>query len=238
MSLPKINVPEYSLVVPSTNEEIKFRPFLVKEEKLLLIAQETSDEQALYNAIKNLIKHCCFEKIDIDKLPLFDVEYIFLQIRAKSVSEIAEVKVICPDDGETEVEVKVDLTEIQVHMDEKHNTKIELTDNIGIVMSYPNLASILLKKKVQDKEESAADQMFSMIQDCMNQIWQGEETFEAMDYTDKEKKDFIENLNHNQFEKIQQFFETMPTVKHEVEVTNPKTQVVSKIELEGMNSFF
>ena len=238
MTLPKINVPEYSLVVPSTNEEIKFRPFLVKEEKLLLIAQETSDEQALYNAIKNLIKNCCFEKIDIDKLPLFDVEYIFLQIRAKSVGEIAEIKVICPDDGETEVEVKVDLTKIQVHMDEKHNTKIELTDNIGIVMSYPNLASILLKKKVQDKEESAADQMFSMIQDCMNQIWQGEETFEAMDYTDKEKKDFIENLNHNQFEKIQQFFETMPTVKHEVEVTNPNTKVVSKVELEGMNSFF
>ena len=238
MTLPKINVPEYSLVVPSTNEEIKFRPFLVKEEKLLLIAQETSDEQALYNAIKNLIKNCCFEKIDIDKLPLFDVEYIFLQIRAKSVSEIADVKVICPDDGETEVEVKVDLTKIQVHMDEKHNTKIELTDDIGVVMAYPNLASILLKKKVQDKEESAADQMFSMIQDCMNQIWQGEETFEAMDYTDKEKKDFIENLNHNQFEKIQQFFETMPTVKHEVEVTNPNTKVVSKVELEGMNSFF
>ena len=238
MSLPKINVPEYSLVVPSTNEEIKFRPFLVKEEKLLLMAQETGDEQSLYNAIANLIKNCCFEKIDIDKLPLFDVEYIFLQIRAKSVGEIAEIKVICPDDGETEVEVKVDLTEIQVHMDEKHNTKIELTDNIGIVMSYPNLASILLKKKVQDKEESAADQMFSMIQDCMNQIWQGEETFEAMDYTDKEKKDFIENLNHNQFEKIQQFFETMPTVKHEVEVTNPNTKVVSKVELEGMNSFF
>jgi len=238
MSLPKINVPEYSLVVPSTNEEIKFRPFLVKEEKLLLIAQETSDEKALYNAIKNLIKNCCFEKVDIDVLPLFDIEYIFIQIRAKSVDEVAEVMVICPDDGETEVEVKVDLTEIQVHMDEKHNTKIELTDNIGIVMSYPNLASILLKKKVQDKEESAADQMFSMIQDCMNQIWQGEETFEAMDYTDKEKKDFIENLNHNQFEKIQQFFETMPTVKHEVEVTNPNTKVVSKVELEGMNSFF
>ena len=238
MSLPKINVPEYSLVVPSTDEEIKFRPFLVKEEKLLLIAQETSDEKALYNAIKNLIKNCCFEKIDIDKLPLFDVEYIFLQIRAKSVGEIAEIKVICPDDGETEVEVKVDLTEIQVHMDEKHNTKIELTDNIGIVMSYPNLASILLKKKVQDKEESASEQMFSMIQDCMLLIWKGEETFDAIDYTDKDKRDFLDSLNHNQFEKIQQFFETMPTVKHEVEVTNPNTKVVSKVELEGMNSFF
>ena len=238
MSLPKINVPEYTLVVPSTDEEIKFRPFLVKEEKLLLIAQETSDEQSLYNAIANLIKNCCFEKIDIDKLPLFDIEYIFLQIRAKSVSEIADVKVICPDDGETEVEVKINLTQIEVHMGEKHDAKIQLTDDIGIVMSYPNLASILLKKKVQDKEESASEQMFGMIQDCMLQIWQGEETFAATDYTDNDKREFLDSLNHNQFEKIQQFFETMPTVKHEVEVTNPKTQVVSKIEIEGMNSFF
>ena len=156
MSLPKINVPEYSLVVPSTNEEIKFRPFLVKEEKLLLMAQETSDEQSLYNAIANLIKNCCFDKIDIDKLPLFDVEYIFLQIRAKSVSEIADVKVICPDDGETEIDIKVDLTQIQVQMSENHDAKIQLTDDIGVVMSYPNLASILLNKKVQDEEESAS----------------------------------------------------------------------------------
>jgi hypothetical protein len=123
-------------------------------------------------------------------------------------------------------------------MNEKHDAKIQLTDDIGIVMSYPNLASILLKKKVQDKEESASEQMFSMIQDCMLLIWKGEETFDAIDYTDKDKRDFLDSLNHNQFEKIQQFFETMPTVKHEVEVTNPKTQVVSKIEIEGMNSFF
>ena len=237
MTLPKINVPEYTLVVPSTDEEIKFRPFLVKEEKLLLIAQETSDEQSLYNAIANLIKNCCFEKIDIDKLPLFDVEYIFLQIRAKSVDEVATVKLICPDDGETEVEVKVNLTEVQVHMSEKHNFKIPLTDDIGIEMAYPNLASVLLTSE-QDVEQSRSDKMFQMIQDCMLQIWQGEETFDATDYTDKDKKDFLESLNHKQFEKVSQFFETMPTVKHEVEITNPKTQVVSKVELEGMNSFF
>ena len=237
MTLPKINVPEYTLVVPSTDEEIKFRPFLVKEEKLLLIAQETGDEKALYLAIKNLINNCCFEKIDVDKLPLFDIEYIFLQIRAKSVDEVATVKLICPDDGETEVEVKVNLTEVQVHMSEKHNFKIPLTDDIGIEMAYPNLASILLTSE-QNVEQSASDKMFQMIQDCMLQIWQGEETFDATDYTDKDKKDFLESLNHKQFEKVSQFFETMPTVKHEVEITNPKTQVVSKVELEGMNSFF
>ena len=237
MTLPKINVPEYTLVIPSTDEEIKFRPFLVKEEKLLLIAQETGDEKALYLAIKNLINNCCFEKIDVDKLPLFDIEYIFLQIRAKSVDEVATVKLICPDDGETEVEVKVNLTEVQVHMSEKHNFKIPLTDDIGIEMAYPNLASILLTSE-QNVEQSASDKMFQMIQDCMLQIWQGEETFDATDYTDKDKKDFLESLNHKQFEKVSQFFETMPTVKHEMEVTNPNTKVVSKIEVEGMNSFF
>ena len=235
MTLPKINVPEYSLVVPSTDEEIKFRPFLVKEEKLLLMAQETGDEQALYNAIKNLIQNCCFEKIDTDALPLFDIEYIFLNIRAKSVDEVADVMVICPDDGETEVSVKVDLTKVQVQMDKKHNARIQLTDDIGILMSYPNLAAILAEK---NDDLSNAEKMFNMISECMFQIWHGEETFDAMDYSEKDKKDFLESLNHEQFEKIQQFFETMPQLKHEEEVTNPKTGVKSKVTLEGMNSFF
>ena len=235
MTLPRINVPEYTLVVPSTDEEIKFRPFLVKEEKLLLMAQETGDEQALYNAIKNLIQNCCFEKIDTDALPLFDIEYIFLNIRAKSVDEVADVIVICPDDGETEVSVKVDLTKVQVQMDKKHNARIQLTDDIGILMSYPNLAAILAEK---NDDLSNAEKMFNMISECMFQIWHGEETFDAMDYSEKDKKDFLESLNHEQFEKIQQFFETMPQLKHEEEVTNPKTGVKSKVTLEGMNSFF
>ena len=235
MTLPRINVPEYTLVVPSTDEEIKFRPFLVKEEKLLLMAQETGDELALYNAIKNLIQNCCFEKIDTDALPLFDIEYIFLNIRAKSVDEVADVIVICPDDGETEVSVKVDLTKVQVQMDKKHNARIQLTDDIGILMSYPNLAAILAEK---NDDLSNAEKMFNMISECMFQIWHGEETFDAMDYSEKDKKDFLESLNHEQFEKIQQFFETMPQLKHEEEVTNPKTGVKSKVTLEGMNSFF
>ena len=235
MSLPKINVPEYALVVPSTDEEIKFRPFLVKEEKLLLMAQEVGADEALYGAIKTLIKNCTLDKIDVDKLPLFDIEYIFLNIRAKSVEEIANIKVTCPDDEVTQVNVEVDLTKLQVQMDDDHNPRIQLSDDIGILMSYPNLSTII---SANTKEENAYESMFQMIQDCMYQIWQGEETFDVSDYTDADKKTFLESLNHDQFAKIQLFFETMPSLKHEVEVTNPKTKVKSTVTLEGMNSFF
>ena len=237
MTLPRINVPEYSLVVPSTDEEIKFRPFLVKEEKLLLMAQETGDEMSLYNAIKNLIKNCCFEKVDTDNLPLFDIEYIFLQIRAKSVGEVAQIQITCPDDEVTIVPTDVDLTKIKVQMGDDHNARIQLTDDIGLLMTYPNLATVLTMQN-KDEEISGADAMFKMIQDCMYQIWQGEETFDVVDYSDVDKKTFLESLNHQQFDKIQKFFETMPTLKHEVEITNPKTQIKSTVTLEGMNSFF
>ncbi|SVA84855.1 uncharacterized protein METZ01_LOCUS137709 [marine metagenome] len=237
MSLPKINTPEYTLVVPSTDEEVKFRPFLVKEEKVLLIAQETGTEYSLYQSIKNLVSNCCFGKIDVDTLPLFDIEYIFIQIRAKSVGEVTKIQVICPDDEETTVMVEVDISKLQVQMDEKHNPRIQLTDDIGILMSYPNLATVLSMKQDNEKEGNV-DAMFQMIQDCMYQIWQGEETFDTTDYSDKDKQEFLDSLNHEQFEKLQTFFETMPTLKHEVEVINPKTQVKSKVVLEGMNSFF
>ena len=236
MTLPRINVPEYSLVVPSTDEEIKFRPFLVKEEKLLLMAQETGADASLYSAIKNLIKNCCFDKIEVDRLPLFDIEYIFLQIRAKSVEEIAKLKVICPDDGVTEVGIEVDLTKLQVQMDDDHNPRIQLSDDIGLLMSYPNLSTVISVN--EDDPDNTYETMFKMIQDCMYQIWQGEETFDVMDYSDADKKTFLESLNHNQFAKIQTFFETMPALKHEVEITNPKTQIKSTVTIEGMNSFF
>ena len=236
MTLPKINAPEYSLVVPSTGVEVKYRPFLVKEEKLLLIAQETGDEKSLYGAIKNLIHNCCHGQLDVDTMPLFDVEYVFLQLRSKSVGEFAEVLVICPDDGETEVKVKVNLNELTVELPSKDHNKIQLTDDIGIVMAYPNLASVLLT--AIDKDKNASELMFNTILECMFQIWQGEEVFAATDYSHKEKLDFIDSLSHDQFEKIQQFFETMPTVKKEVEVMNPNTNVLSKVNIEGMNSFF
>ena len=242
MPLPKINTPEYTLVVPSTDEEITYRPFLVKEEKVLLVAQETGGEKSIYLAIKNLIKNCCFGKVDVDKLPMFDIEYIFLQIRAKSVGETATLEVTCPDDEVTKVKVEVDLTTIKVEMDEKHSPRIQLTDDIGLLMQYPNLGDILSMGVTEDGESKTAtdsvNKMFSMMQDCMYQVWQGEETFDAMDYSNKEKKDFLESLNHDQFEKIQAFFDTMPTVKYITEVTNPKTKVTSEVTIEGMNSFF
>ena len=237
MSLPKINTPEYTLHIPSTDEEIKFRPFLVKEEKVLLIAQETGGEQALYHAIKNLVSSCCFGKVDVDALPLFDIEYIFLQIRAKSVGEIANIAVTCPDDDVTKVNIDVNLSLLKVDMDEKHSPKIQLTDDIGLLMSYPNLADVLSMSNVEE-DKNSVEKMFGMMQKCMYQVWQGEETHDAIDYSNKDKKDFLESLNHEQFEKIQTFFDTMPTVKYVTEVTNPKTKVKSEIILEGMNSFF
>ena len=242
MTLPKINTPEYTLVVPSTDEEITYRPFLVKEEKVLLVAQETGGEKSIYQAIKNLIKNCCFGKVDVDKLPMFDIEYIFLQIRAKSVGETATLEVTCPDDEETKVKVEVDLTTLKVEMDEKHSPRIQLTDDIGLLMQYPNLGDILSMGVTEDGESKTAtdsvNKMFGMMQDCMYQIWQGEETFDVTDYSSKEKQDFLDSLNHEQFEKLQVFFETMPALKQELEVTNPKTQVKSKVVLEGMDSFF
>ena len=237
MSLPKINTPEYTLHIPSSDEEIKFRPFLVKEEKVLLIAQETGGEQALYHAIKNLVSSCCFGKVDVDALPLFDIEYIFLQIRAKSVGEVANIQVTCPDDDVTTVNIDVNLSLLKVDMDEKHSPKIQLTDDIGLLMSYPNLADVL-SMGTAETEGNTVEKMFGMMQKCMYQVWQGEETHDAMDYSNKEKKDFLESLNHEQFEMIQTFFDTMPTVKYKVDVVNPITKVKSEVTLEGMNSFF
>jgi hypothetical protein len=237
MSLPKINTPEYRLNIPSTDEEIRYRPFLVKEEKVLLIAQETGTDKATYEAIRTIIKSCTLDEIDIDKLPLFDMEYIFLNIRAKSVGEVAKLKVKCPDDEETEVDVEVDLTKIQVQMDEKHDARIELTDDIGVLMMYPNFGTVT-NQSIETPKGQETEKLFDMISDCMYQIWHGEETYDAMDYSIKERKAFLDSLNHQQFEKLQNFFETMPTLKHDVEVINPKTNVTSTLTLQGLSSFF
>ena len=237
MSLPKINAPEYRLTIPSTDEEITYRPFLVKEEKLLLIAQETGTDKATYDAIKQIITGCCSSDLNLDKMPIFDLEYIFLNIRAKSVGEIVKLKVKCPDDEKTEVEIEVDLTKINVEMDEKHDARIQLEENpnIGILMSYPTIGTVGYSTK---EDASNAKILFEMISNCMYQIWEGEETHDCMDYSSKDKLAFLESLSHNQFAKIQTFFETMPTLKHEVEVENPETKVKSTITLSGMNDFF
>ncbi len=236
MSLPKINTPEYKLNIPSTDEEITYRPFLVKEEKILLIASETGGESAQYLAIQNLIKNCVTEELAIDKLPMFDLEYIFLNIRAKSVGEIAKLKIICPDDEKTTVDVEVDLTKINVVMDEKHDARIQLTDNIGILMSYPSL-DIVQEHAVLGTEQPV-EQLFKMVAECMYQVWEGEEVQDASDFSWEEKMEFIESLSHSQFEKIQEFFETMPALKHEVKITNPNTKVKSTVTLQGIQSFF
>ena len=236
MSLPKINTPEYTLVIPSTDEEIKYRPFLVKEEKILLVAQETGTDKATYEAIRTIINSCTLNHIDVDKLPLFDMEYIFLNIRAKSVGEVAKLKVKCPDDEKTEVEVEVDLTKIKVEMDEKHDARIKLTDDIGVLMAYPSFGTISQQSDIKDGSDT--EQLFDMISGCIYQIWHGEETYDAMDYSDKDLKEFLDSLNHEQFEKLQTFFETMPSLKQDIEVTNPKTNVTSTLTLQGLNSFF
>ena len=239
MSLPKINTPEYKLRIPSTDEEITYRPFLVKEEKLLLIAQETGTDKATYDAIKQIVNNCCSNDLDIEKMPLFDLEYIFLNIRAKSVGEVTKLKVKCPDDGETEIEVEVDLTKINVQMDKTHDARIQLSENpnIGLLMSYPTIATIGVAAPKKDSANNAKV-LFDMISNCMYQIWEGEETYDCMDYSQKDKLSFLESLNHQQFEKIQTFFETMPTIKHDIEVENPKTGVKSTMTLAGMNDFF
>ena len=237
MSLPQINTPEYRLNVPSTDEEIRYRPFLVKEEKLLLIASETGDDDATYKAVRNIIKSCVLDTIDIDKLPLFDMEYIFLNIRAKSVGEIATLKVTCPDDEKTKVDVDIDLTTIQVVMDDTHDARIQLTDNIGVLMAYPSMSTVGALPNISDEGKQTAN-LFETVANCLYQIWEGEEVHDAMDYTMKDKLAFIDSLNHEQFEKIQNFFETMPTLKHDIHVTNPNTKKKSTITLSGMNDFF
>ena len=192
MSLPKINTPEYRLRIPSTDEEITYRPFLVKEEKLLLIASETEDETATYNAIRNIIEGCCLTgNIDLDKMPLFDMEYIFLNIRAKSVGEVAKIKVTCPDDEKTQVEIEVDLTKINVVMEEDHDPRIQLTDTIGVLMSYPSLATVGIAQSAKGEQ---TDNLFKTIANCIYQIWEGEEVHDAMDYSMKDKLAFLDTL--------------------------------------------
>ena len=237
MTLPKINTPEYRLNVPSTDEEIRYRPFLVKEEKVLLVAQETGTDKATYEAIRTIIKNCTLDEIDIDKLPLFDMEYIFLNIRAKSVGEIAKLKVKCPDDEKTEVEVEIDLSKIQVEMNKDHDARIKLTDDIGVLMAYPNFGTVT-NQSIETPKGQETEKLFDMISDCMYQIWHGEETYDVIDYSKKERKAFLDSLNHQQFEKLQNFFETMPTLKKDIEVTNPVTKVTSTLTLQVLSSFF
>jgi len=236
MALPILTTPTYELEIPSTEEKIKYRPFLVKEEKILLIAMESNDNAEIIQAVKTIVSECTFNKLDLGKFPMFDVEYIFLQIRAKSVGEISELKLLCQDDNETYADVQVNLSEIEVEVIDGHTNKIELTDEMGIVMTYPSIDTFANT----GAETITAANMITVISACILQIYDknGEEIFEAKDSTQKELNDFIEQLNTKQFAEIQEFFDTMPKLTHTVKITNPKTKKESEIVLSGLNDFF
>ena len=236
MALPKLTTPTYELEVPSTDEKIKYRPFLVKEEKILLIAMESGEQESIITAIKDIVTECTYGKVDLGSVPMFDVEYIFLQIRSKSVGEISTLRLLCPDDKETYVNVDVDLSEVAVHVDKGHNPKIELTKEMGMIMTYPSIDSLT----GIDGADINASNMLDVIGSCILQIYdkKGEEVFDAKDQTKKELTEFVEQLNTKQFQEVQKFFDTMPKLRHTIEVENPKTKVKSKIELQGLNDFF
>ena len=236
MALPKLITPTYELEVPSTDEKIKFRPFLVKEEKILMMAMESKSSADITQAVKDIVTACTFDKVKIDDMPMFDVEYIFLQIRAKSVGEISKLKLLCPDDKETYADVEIDLNEVKVQVGDNHTNKIELGNGMGMIMKYPSVDSFA-DSGIKDINPS---NMLEVISSCILQIFEkkGEKVYETKDQTKKEVEEFIESLNTKQFKDVQQFFESMPKLKHEITITNPKTKVESKITLTGLNDFF
>lgn len=238
MPLPRIATPTYELELPSTEQTIKFRPFLVKEEKLLLLALESEDTKQITNSIKTVIKNCIETKgIKVENLPTFDIEYLFLNIRAKSVGEEIDVNIICPDDEETSVSVKINVDDIKVQTNEDHTNKIKLDDTLMMEMKYPSLEQFI-KNNFDISNNSAIDQSFELVASCVNKIYNEDEVWAAADVTKKELMDFLDQMNTAQFKQIEKFFETMPKLSHTIKVKNPNTEVESEVVLEGLSSFF
>ena len=233
MALPAIAVPTHELEIPSNKEKITYRPFLVKEEKLLLLANESGQDSEVVNAIKQIITNCTFEKLDVETLALFDLEYVFLNIRAKSVGEVVSLKLLCKDDNETYADVEIDLNDIKVNFPKGHTNKIELSDTIGILMRYPQFNLVRIST-----EGSETEYIFRMIKECISTIYDGDTVFERSDFTDKDLDTFLESLTSEHFKKLQEFFETMPKLSHDIKFKNPKTKKQTKMTLEGMQSFF
>ena len=237
MALPIIETATYELTLPSKDVKIKYRPFLVKEEKVLLQALEANEPKELVSALKQICHACTFGAINIDELPTFDVEYLFLQIRAKSVGEIAKVKLLCPDDNTTYADVEIDLTKVEVHVDEDHTNKIVIDEKkkIGIVMSYPTINSVDPSKDVKGMKTK---QMFDLLVNSIHQIYEGEKMHSPADYSKEDLNKFVESLDSKAFKSVNKFFDTMPKLKQEVELENPKTKVKSKRTLSGLQDFF
>ena len=232
MALPKLETKTYTLTLPSTGEDIKFRPFLVKEQKILMMAQESKNDSELVDAMSQLISDCTFEKVNPKTCPMFDAEYIFLKLRAKSVGEVANIEVTCPDDNKTKVKVSVNLDEIECNMVDDHSNIVNITDTVKIVFNYPLLNSF---KDVKSTNQAVA--LFEMISECIQEIHYGEDVYNKIDVSKKEIEEFLDSLDSQQFLKISDFFETMPKLRYPVEVTNPKTNVKGEVILEGLQSF-
>tara|TARA_S200000501_G_scaffold171434_1_gene161538 strand:- start:1255 stop:1971 length:717 start_codon:yes stop_codon:yes gene_type:complete len=237
MPLPKISTPTYELVLPSSNKKIKYRPFLVKEEKILIIALESQDQKQIANAVKNIIASCILSRgIKVEKLSTFDIEYLFLNIRGKSVGEDIEVMVTCPDDEKTQVPMSINIDSIQVKKSDEHSPDIKLDDQFTLRMRYPSLSEFIKSNFTMD--DMKVDDTFELIASCVDQVYSEEESWTQEDCTKKELMEFIEQLNSSQFKEIEKFFDTMPKLSHTVKVTNPNTKVESEIVLEGLQNFF
>ena len=238
MPLPKISTPTYELVLPSSNKKIKYRPFLVKEEKVLILAMESQDTSTVANAVKDVLASCILSRgVKVQKLSTFDIEYLFLNIRGKSVGEKIEVMVTCPDDGKTQVPTSINIDEIKVIVDKKHNKDIKLDDQYTLRMRYPSLDEFV-KNNFATAADVSVDDTFDLISSCIDQVYSEEESWTAADCTKKELSQFVESLNSNQFKEIETFFETMPKLSHKVKVINQNTKKENEIVLEGLQNFF
>jgi hypothetical protein len=239
MPLPKISTPTYELELPSTGKKIKYRPFLVREEKILIMALESEDMKQITNAIVQILSDCILTKtVKIQELSTFDIEYLFLNVRAKSVGETVEVNITCPDDGETTVQVEIDIDSIKVQKNKDHKNTIKLDDNLSMKLRYPSLEQFVENNFEVNETESEVSRSLSMITSCIDMIYDEEESWSASDVSKKELEEFLDQLNTKQFKEIEVFFTTMPKLSHTVKVKNPNTNVESEVVLEGLASFF
>jgi len=237
MALPILETQSYDLTLPSADVKVKYRPFLVKEEKVLLQALESEDQKQIINALKEIVKACTFGTLNVDDLPTFDLEYIFLNIRAKSVGEVAKLKVLCPDDKKTYADIDIDLTKVEVQVDDSHTNNIVVDEDkkIGIIMKYPTLGSV---DPSMDFTKEQTNKIFDLIANSIYQIYEGDKIYNTSDYTKEDLNKFIESLSTKAFTDIQNFYNSMPKLIHEIEVENPKTKVKSKVTLQGLTDFF
>ena len=233
MGLPKLNNANYELSLPSTGATIKYRPFLVKEQKALMIAQESEDDKVIESTFAQIINDCVADNVDPYKMPMFDIEYVFLKIRSKSVGEIAELRVTCPDDEETKVNVSIPLEEVDVQMTKDHTNVISLTDDINVIMRYPCLGDM---KGFNALGETKS--LFEMVKRCIHEVHDGKEVYRRVDMSEKDLEDFIDSMSSKNFESVGEFFSSMPKLSYDLEVENPKTKVKSVIPIEGLQSFF